>query len=89
MYVPYHPTWPPKGSLCTYPIALVYGPKWYAGLDIPNPFTEQLVTQLVLMQQYSSDSNVTTRSMHQWMPSGWKQASMVKSLTCDWSFRGL
>jgi len=35
--------------VCTYPHALVHGLLWYASLDIPNLYTEQLVIQLSML----------------------------------------
>jgi len=46
---------PKAGFMCTFPRPLVYGPKWYMGLEMPHLYTEQLLAQLVMLLQYGHE----------------------------------
>jgi len=59
-------------KLQTYPWAPVHGPLYYGGLDIPQPYTEQLIAHVHTMLQYGPDQedptghllHVTGKAMH-------------------------
>jgi len=43
---------PKAGLVHTMPHTLVHGPLWYRGFDIPNLYTEQLLSQLKMVVCY-------------------------------------
>jgi len=48
---------PKAECLCLMPWAVIHGPLWYTGANIPNLYTEQFLSQLIMVLRYGMTSS--------------------------------